>query len=898
MIELRTLGVLEVLDPGGGQGEARLLSQPKKLALLVYVALAQPSGPIRRDTLLGLLWPELDETHARRALSQALYGIRKELGREVFLSLGQDDLDLDRNAVRCDATAFREALGEGGLSEALDLYGGDFLTGFHLPACHDFDAWAQACREEFRRAAVRAALKLAGAELERGKWVEVTRLVRSAATWAPFDEVVLRAELSLLDRAGNRSGALLLYREFCRRLQEEFDLGPSPETEALVLAIREREQAEPGGTSAEPLGSSAAELAGRLPEVIEAATADPPEQDATDSSEEDGPGEYHRGSPPGVGSVEQPSAGAHARWPNRWVWAGMTLFLGIAGHFAYSTLFGGGVPPSAGTVDTRPSIAVLPFENLSVDDDDGYFAVGLHGELLTRFQQISALKVISMTSVLEYRETDKGVAQIGRELGVRYLLEGGVQRARDRVRINVQLIDTQSESHVWSEIYDRAITAPALFDVQSEIARTVAGELNAEILKEEYRRIIRRATDSQEAYDAYLRFRGVMNDRSLTTRGQLFSAQRFLERAISLDPEFVVAYMWLTNGHGLLYQFGIDQTPSRASQARTESERALELDPDLGFGHLARSIYYYRVEKDFARALEYLDAAETRFPTTRFPSFRSFIQRRMGRWEESLQSAEQARSLDPRNVSNFVDPGATYRVLRRYEEAAALYAEAARLAPPNDRRIRRLQGTLELTAQGDTRLLREVFADVSEVGFDFRNRWRVEFLDRRFSEALSVLELSGVDVRESDDWLAPMSLFAAWTHQASGDTAAAREAFEEARATLERVILERPEDQRVHRALGLAYAGLGMEEEAVRAGRRALKLMSPQRDALLGPPNVFGLAMIHAQLGNADAAVEQLDALLSNPGPESVRTIEMDSRFDPIRDDPGFRALLEKYRRG
>jgi serine/threonine-protein kinase len=584
--------------------------------------------------------------------------------------------------------------------------------------------------------------------------------------------------------------------------------------------------------------------------------------------------------------------------------AAAVVIVGLAGWFllgrgegttgAPSESEPGGAVAAAPLRDDRPSVAVLPFVNRSGRDEDRYFTDGIHDEILTRLAKISALKTISRTSVEEYRETPKNMRVIGEELNVRYLLEGGVQRSGDRVRVNVQLIDAEDEGHLWGEIYDTVLTVESLFDIQSDIALAVAGELRAAISDEERRRIARNSTDNMQAYDYLLRGLQARRDYTRGSRETFAEAEQLFNEAIRYDGGFSLAHIALGQVHAITYQYGYDRSDGRRQLARASFDRATELDPELPETHYGWGVYYYRIEKDFPRALEALRRAEGGLRGSEgLARLRGYVERRTGRWEDAIRSLERAHSLDPRSTTALVEIATSYRYLRRYDEAIRAWDRVLELNP------RHLNAGFEkadalLLRDGDTGPLREYLRRQPDPSYAVTTRWRLGFYARNWPAALSALERGGQAlVGESQYWTLPRSLVEGWTHAAAGEGAAARQAFQSAVTVLEDLIGEDDGDDRYHRALGLAYAGLGRRGDAVREGERALALLPPEADALNGSYNVLGLGMIHAQLGDAENAVVWLERALSEPGRGSVHTINLDPLFDPIREHPLFRELVE-----
>jgi serine/threonine-protein kinase len=557
-------------------------------------------------------------------------------------------------------------------------------------------------------------------------------------------------------------------------------------------------------------------------------------------------------------------------------------------------LGGGGTGDPA--VDAK-SLAVLPFESIRSDEESRAFTVGIHDDLLTQLSKIRDLKVISRTSVLEYAgRTD--MIEIGAELGVAFLMEGSVQRAGNQLRMNVQLIDARREGHLWAETYNAELSVENIFAIQSDLARRIAAALEATLSPEEEQRIEARPTEDLAAYDFYLRCREYDN-RPGYGRENMESAQQMCERAVSLDPEFAQAHAGLSRVHGRMLWFQYDPSEARREAARAAAQRALELDPNLPEAHVAMGYYHYYGKRDYARALQEFAIAERGLPgDVQLRAARGYVQRRLGDFEGAAEDLVQVARLGPRDPRNWFDVGLTLIYLGRYEEAELHFARALALAPDfADAAIWR--GVASLNRDGRTEPLRRVLANLSDDEQTLAPvpvyRWLVAILDRDYDEALQIFSGDDVEVVESQVGYAPASLFNGWVYAVRDNAPAARAAFDSARVRLEAALQERPDDARVHSALGLAYAGLGRGEEAVREGRRAVNLMPVSRDAVLSPWFAWDLSVIYATMGDPDAALAELEGLLSRPGFLGPQFILRDARLDGIRDNPGFRALEARY---
>lgn len=606
-----------------------------------------------------------------------------------------------------------------------------------------------------------------------------------------------------------------------------------------------------------------------------------------------------RESPAAAGEVQEIVAAPVARrWP-----AGILALAGLL------LLLGGGWwvllrdAGSAGARDVAPgdnpvavvpkSIAVLPLENLSPDPENEYFAAGLHDDILSQLTKIRDLTVISRTSVLQYAGTDKDIRTIARELGVEMVLEGSVRRAGGQVRVVAQLIDARTDAHVWAETYDLEMTVANVFEIQSDVAEHIAGALRAELSPGERERLAEVPTSDNDAYDYYLRG-NVYLLRNIGARANLEGAQAMYRRAVSLDPRFALAYAGLSRTHSLFVHQGIDRSAERRQLAKQTVDRAMELQPDLPEAHLALGSYYYNVFRDYDRALAELEIAERGMPGSfDLVMTQAVIAKRQGRFAEALTRLERASKLNPRSTQPFYEMGIVFTERRRYSEARHYYEAVLNIDPDHVGASSSL-AEIPLLRDGDAGPLR---AWLSRPGNEARwvDRWRLGYRSGDYSEALRALEQVNREVIAGQTVYHPVSLLAGLTHAAAGEPQAALAAFDSALAVIDAALRSEPGDARLYSAKGLALAGLGREDEAVRAGLRAVELMPPSVDVLNASDYVLDLARIHAMLGDRDAAIAELDRYLSGPGEWSLRGLMTEPVFATLPDAPGFQALVDKY---
>jgi len=521
----------------------------------------------------------------------------------------------------------------------------------------------------------------------------------------------------------------------------------------------------------------------------------------------------------------------------------------------------------------RATVVVLPFENLGSDEHQ-FFVAGITEEITSRLGAISSLGVISRTSAVEYDPTHKTVRQIGEDLGVDYVLEGTVRwgedrEGADRVRITPQLIRASDDTHIWSEQYDRVIED--VFAVQSEIATQVITQLHVRLLQDEEQGLASRPTANLEAYTAYVR--GLEIARSNATAETTSGAVKMFERAVGLDPGFVQAWVELSRTHSLIFHMAIDRSEERAVAAEQTAQRALELAPSAPEPHVALGYYHYWVHRDYGAALAELTIAEGRLPNDDdVLSGIAFVLRRQGRFADALPKLEKAFRLSPRDARLALAISDTHAGLRRFEEAAHYLEVTMELAPEYvvvylNRAIVSLLWTGDVT-EARTFLDRMPAARDPYVVY---NWFRYHLCAGEPDLALERLAGSAFESLEMVEGTYPKALLAGQAQRLLGDQEAARRSFEQAVEILERAAADGPDDPRLHSSLGLALSGLGLRDEALRAGELATRLSPVSADAIVGPFHLIDLAMIHTTLGDDEAALEIVEHLLSIPSERSPR---------------------------
>jgi serine/threonine protein kinase/tetratricopeptide (TPR) repeat protein len=541
-------------------------------------------------------------------------------------------------------------------------------------------------------------------------------------------------------------------------------------------------------------------------------------------------------------------------------------------------------------------LVVLPFENLGPPENE-YFADGLTEEITGRLSLLHGLSVISRTSARHYKGSTKPIPQIGQELGADYVLEGtvrweGGETANGRVRVAAQLIRVSDDTHLWSDIYDRVLAD--IFEVQAGIADEVIRKLDLTVLEPERKILWDKPTTDAEAYDCYMRAAEKINRGwSLRDHQAYFDAVELLERAVTLDPDFVYAYLNLAYAHQMIYFIGLDRNEDRTAQARSALERATQLDPDLPHVKVAWAFYNYRSRRDYERALQLYREVQQALPNFRSPVV-GYILRRQGRWEESLAELEEVFRLMPRNPDLPSQIAISYTYLRRFQEAEAWYQRALEIAPDYAPAMLSM-AEIPLMASGD---IDTTQARIDAIGIPHPSldllRFNLALCRRNYPQALEALALASGDAFSGFNYFLHKNLAHAMVYSAMGRDELKRFHAEAAAIAMEKVIAERPYDARICAGLGLAYAYLGRREDAVELGLRAVEIEPVSLDAANGPHHLMDLALIYTLIGEYDQAVDQLSYLMTIPAGNIVTLplLRIDPCWDPLRSHAGFQRLL------
>jgi TolB-like protein len=544
------------------------------------------------------------------------------------------------------------------------------------------------------------------------------------------------------------------------------------------------------------------------------------------------------------------------------------------------------------------SIAVLPFENISEDKAFAFFADGVQDEILTDLAKVADLKVISRTSVMRYKSsTDRDLRQIAQQLGVAHILEGSVQRSANRVRVSAQLIDARNDTHVWAEKYDRDLAD--VFAIQSEIAEKIADQLQAKLSPTEKAAIEQRPTSNLAAFDLYVRAKALIDAEPGSPTGgeDLLQAVNFLGQAIAHDPGFVLAYCQLAAAHDRLYLLGLDHTPDRLALAAVAVKNALRLGPDSGDAHLASAQHLYsNLDYDGARA-EIAVAHRTLPNNPRIFELSGYIDRRQGRWEESLRDFERALNLDPRNVPTLRSVAETYSELRDYAKAGTVLDRVLAFKP-DDTDVRFARAWLDIDWKADTRPLHALVETILKDNPGSAERIASNWLYLAFCEHDSVaaaraLAVFGNKTFGPDAVQFGRAYVEGLLARMKGDAAAAHAAFTQARAAQEQIVEALPDYGPALCVLGAIDAGLGRKEDALREGRRAIELLPVTKDSINGAHMIEFFAVIAAWVGEKNLACEQLSIATRLPGSSlSYGGLKLFPTWDPLRGDPRFEKIV------
>jgi TolB-like protein/Flp pilus assembly protein TadD len=587
---------------------------------------------------------------------------------------------------------------------------------------------------------------------------------------------------------------------------------------------------------------------------------------------------------------------------SRMRWAGVAIGLLLLTAIAAAFVFVLRKPTRSTLSVGEKSIAVLPFENLSRDPDNAYFADGIQDEILTRLSKIADLKVISRTSTQHYKSAPENLPEIARQLGVANIVEGSVQKSGDAVRVNVQLIKAANDSHLWADTYDRKLTD--IFSVESEVAKAIADQLRAQLTGREEQAIAAKPTDNVEAYDAYLR--GLAYTVKPITPPTLLGAQKYLREAVRLDPKFALSWALLSYVDARGYITALLQpTVALREEARQAAETALTLQPNLGEAILAKGRYHYACLKDFDTAVRYFEQARQFLPnSSQIHESLAYVARRRGQWDQSESYFNEAERLDPRNVYLLSQHAISYSYLRRFPEALRKYDQALNIIP-DDVDILAVKAAIA-QAEGDLPRAAALLAPLrpaAELNQALETQVYEAILERRPAPIIPRLKEILAKPDPALGFLnGELRFWLGWAQEVAGDHTTAQETWRRAHSELEPFVKEQPKNYQLIGDVALTDMALGDKVAALALAERAMAANPIEKDAVTGSRPIEILARAAARMGEPDHAIAALQKLLSTPGggalaeyvPLTPALLRLDPMFDPLRNDSRFQKLCEE----
>ena len=546
------------------------------------------------------------------------------------------------------------------------------------------------------------------------------------------------------------------------------------------------------------------------------------------------------------------------------------------------------------------SIAVLPFQNLSEDKANAYFADGIQDEILTRLSKIADLKVISRTSTQHYKSAPENLPEIARQLGVAHIVEGSVQKSGDTVRVNVQLIKAANDSHLWADTFDRKLTD--IFSVESEVAKAIADQLRAKLTGQEQEVLAAKPTDNPQAYDVYLRGL-VYTLKTASTPGTALAAQKYLREAVRLDSKFALCWARLSLVNSRSYiTLNLQPTVALRNEARDAAENAVNLQPNLGEAVMAKGFYHYACLKDYETAARYFEQARQLMPnSSEIAASLAYVSRRRGDWERSASYFNEAERLDPRNVNLLTQHALLYKILRRFPEALRKLDQILEIAPGDVDTL--VQKAAIAQAEGDLPRASALLSPL-HLGADDTTSLETQvyqaILERRPAQIIPRLkEILATPDPALGFYNGELRFWLGWAEEVLGDHSAAQQTWRQARSELEPFLKQQPENYNLIGDLALTNMFLGDKTSAFALIEQAKAAVPLEKDALDGPVPIEILARVAAQMGEPDRAIAALQKILSTPYEEALAAsagltpalLRLDPMFDPLRNDPRFQKL-------
>ena len=583
----------------------------------------------------------------------------------------------------------------------------------------------------------------------------------------------------------------------------------------------------------------------------------------------------------------------------KWVPIGAAILILIAGFLFWQR----GKSKTATAAIPEKSIAVLPFENLSEDKANAYFADGIQDEILTRLSKIADLKVVSRTSTQQYQSKPGNLSEIAKQLGVAHIVEGSVQKSADSVRVNVQLIKAVNDSHLWADTFDRKLTD--IFSVESEVAKAIAEQLRAKLTGQEEQVIAAKPTDNPEAYDAYLRGLA-FSLKTASTTANLLGAQKYLKEAVRLDPKFALAWALLSYTEARGYRtLNLQPTVALREEARQAAETALTLQPNLGEAVLAKGYYHYSCLKDYDTAIRYFEQARPLLPnSSKIPESLAYVTRRRGQWDQSESYFNEAERLDPRDVNLLTQHALLYVIRRRFPEALRKFDQVLNITPDDVDTLAFKAAIAQ--AEGDLPRASAILTPLHPNADDssaLETQVYQEILERNTGPIIARLkQILGKPDPALGYINGELRFWLGWAQEVAGDHPAAKKSWQQARSELEPFLKEQPENNQLIGDLALTNMGLGDKSTAFKLIEREMAAVPIEKDALDGPQPIDILARAAAGTGEPDRAIAALQKLLSTPYeaplasnvPLTPALLRLDPMFDPLRNDPRFQKLCEE----
>jgi DNA-binding SARP family transcriptional activator/TolB-like protein len=861
------------------------LAQRQAEAVVALLALSGELG-CSRDRLVGLLWPESDDAHARHRLRNVLHAIRTAMSADAVLANGEM-LRLNPLVVDVDVQEFSHALAAGRAPQAVAQYRGPLLDGFHVDHAPEFELWLEEERARLFRECAETLEALAREAEASGDWRTACTFWQRASEHDPHNSHLVLQVMRALVATGDRANALLKAEAHRRRLRHALELEPD---EAFEVEAARLETAN-SMVVVDVAHLSHRALDRRSPSVAWSADADG--QRAGDRATQG----------PEVQAPVPPVSANRGRW--RMVLpalGGAVVLAGIAAGIHRQS-----VPDRNGAAAARQfraSVAILPCK--SGVAGSGYavdVATALHDELLVQLSKVAALRTISRNSLREFeRTTPPDAMKIAAAWGVSSVVECRVQLLRDSLEVHVQLTDVTTGRRVWTQRYDR--TLADAFAVESDIAQQIAAAVGVALSADEKRALLDVPTANPEAYMLYLRGHEFFTRPGHLERNYKM-AQLFYERALVLDSSFALAHAALSEVHGRMFHDRFDPSPGRRESQLREAEIARRLAPDLPQTHLALGLVDYFVSRKHHEALAEFNRARGGMPNdVSLLIYAGLAHRRLGNWELVVRLLDESRRLDPRNAELCYDLGGhTFYLMHRYAEAVQMFDCAYRLSAGRHASadVNRGLSFAAWTGQLDSlrAILRRYDADeaVGPHGTIRAFRLLLAYWERRGDAMLTLLSTQPQPDRvlQGSEFVRPAALYAAWAHELRGESAAAGASFREALTVMDSMARDLPEDWRVHAGRGVVAASLGRREDALAEVRWIEQSSVYRTDAFWRPLAAAERAQILMRLGDADAALEEIERLLAAPSWESANTLRLDPRWDRIRADPRFSALLRRY---